>query len=35
LNSDEWRAVLAEGLADAMDIYFEGRTAMMSAQPGG
>lgn len=35
LNSDQWRASLAEGLADAMDAYFEGHTAMMSGQPGG
>ncbi|MFP3942305.1 MAG: N-acetylmuramoyl-L-alanine amidase [Alphaproteobacteria bacterium] len=35
LSSGEWRASLAEGLADAMELYFTGHTAMMPLQPGG
>lgn len=35
LTSSDWRARLAEGLADAMDGFFTGQTAMMPVHPGG
>ncbi|MFW6027879.1 MAG: N-acetylmuramoyl-L-alanine amidase [bacterium] len=35
LNSDQWRARLAKGVADAMDQYFTGHTAMIPSRPGG
>lgn len=35
LDSDKWRAALAKGLVDAMDLYFTGHTAMIPSRPGG